>query len=251
MIDTHAHLNLEDFDQDRLKIISLCQQSGIKVINVGIDYQSSQRAIDLAQEKGFYASVGLHPNSTPEDPASLITLLDQPGVVAVGETGLDFYRQSNDPAEKIRQQDLLLIHAQLAHRFQRPMIIHCRQAYPELLVLLRRELSGVPGVIHSFSGSLDEARILLNLGYYLGFNGLIFKQNLDEVIRSTPLERMLMETDSPFLSPPSLDQNRNAPHLGLRPVVEKIAFIKQISAAEVIDLTDKNAYDLFQLEKYD
>jgi len=71
------------------------------------------------------------------------------------------------------------------------------------------------------------------------------------VIRSTPLERMLMETDSPFLSPPSLDQNRNAPHLGLRPVVEKIAFIKQISAAEVIDLTDKNAYDLFQLEKHD
>lgn len=251
MIDTHAHLNLEDFDQDRLKIISLCQQSNIKVINIGIDYQSSQRAIDLAQEKGFYASVGLHPNSAAEDPARLVSLLDQPGVVAIGETGLDFYRCPNNPAEKIRQQDLLLVHGQLAHRFNYPMIIHCRQAYSKLLILLRRELSGIPGVIHSFSGSLNEARVLLNLGYYLGFNGLIFKQNLDEVIRSTPLERMLIETDSPFLSPPSLSQKRNAPHLGLRPVVEKIASIKQISAAEVIDLADKNAYDLFQLEKHD
>lgn len=251
MIDTHAHLNLKDFDQDRLQIISSCQQTGIEVINVGIDYQSSVQAINLAQEKGFYASVGIHPNGPSEDPEKLSSLLDQPGVVAIGEMGLDFYRQSDDPAEKNRQQELFLAQGQLARRAGLPLIVHCRQAYPELMLLLRRELKGVPGVVHSFSGSLSEARELLNLGYYLGFNGLIFKQDLGEVITSTPLERMLIETDSPFLPPPSLNQSRNAPHLGLRPVVEKIAFVKKISTAEVIDLTDKNAYHLFQLDKHE
>jgi len=251
MIDTHAHLNLEDFDQDRLKVISSCQEAGIKVINAGIDYQSSVRAISLAQEKGFYASVGVHPNSPSEDPDKLSDLIDQPGVVAIGETGLDFYRRPDDATEKHRQRELFLSQGQLARRAGLPLIIHCRRAYPELMPLLRRELKGVSGVIHSFSGSLIEARELLHLGYYLGFNGLVFRQDLDEVIISTPLERILIETDSPFLSPPSINQSRNVPYLGLRPVVEKIAFIKKVSTAEIIDLADKNAYHLFQLDKHE
>ncbi len=250
MIDTHAHLNSSEFDQDRGEVISFCRDLDIEIINVGVDYESSLQAIEMAKNGGLYASIGLHPTSRPEPLDNFQDLFNQRKVVAIGETGLDFMQCLNNENEKKRQQDLFNQHGQWAKEYALPMIMHCRQAYRELISMLRKEMLGIPGVIHSFSGTLADARELINLDYYLGFNGLIFKMELDEVIKSTPLDRILIETDSPYLTPPSLGRKRNAPHLGLRIVLEKIAYIKKIPAQEVADITKKNAYKLFQLEKH-
>ncbi len=249
MIDTHAHLNLKKFDGDRSEVMASCREMDLEVINVGIDYVSSVRAVEIARESGFYAAAGIHPNGPEESLDIFSPLWEREEVVAVGETGLDFYRQPNNPEEKHRQQRLLYQHGQLARESKRPLILHCRQAYPELIAALRKDLKELDGVVHSFSGSLSDARELLQLGYYLGFSGLIFKLDLDEVIKSTPLERILVETDSPYLPPPSLNQKRNAPHLGLRPVLEKIAFVKKIPVSEMIEKTQENAQQLFKLKK--
>ncbi len=250
MIDTHAHLNLKEFDNDRDKVADICQELGIEVINVGIDYLSSVKAIEMAGiYQRFYASAGIHPN-TREKIEKIIPLFSREKIVAVGETGLDFLRAENNKTEQERQRLLMTQHVELSKEHDLPLIIHCRKAYPDLLSLLRRYLTKQSGVIHSFSGSLNDARELLNMGYYLGFNGLIFKLNLDEVIESTPLERILTETDSPFLPPPSLNNERNAPHLGLKAVLEKIAFLKRIPVSEVESITVQNAYSLFKLKKH-
>jgi len=250
MIDTHAHLNLAEFDQDRDGMMTACREMELEVINVGIDRSSSVKAIELAQNPGFYASVGVHPGSDPELIQNCQDLLNQPKVVAIGETGLDFLRFPDDLNEHQRQQELFEEHGRLAAEHNLPLIIHCRKAYRQLISLLSLEMKGLPGVIHSFSGGLSEARELLDLGYYLGFSGLIFKLELSEVIKSTPLERILIETDSPYLAPPSLNQKRNTPQSGWRIVLEKVASIKQIPAQEVVQITDQNAYHLFQLEKH-
>jgi len=250
MIDTHAHLNLGEFDGDRNEVADICRKLNIEVINVGIDYLSSIKAIEIAEAReGFYASVGIHPN-TQEEIEAIEPLFAKRKVVAVGETGLDFLRIKNDKIEQERQRSLMIQHGELARKYKLPLIIHCRKAYVDLLFLLRRNLSDQVGVIHSFSGSLSDARELLNMGYYLGFNGLIFKFNLDEVIESTPIERILTETDSPFLPPPFLNNPRNAPHLGLKAVLEKIAFLKRIPVSEVESITVQNAYSLFKLNNH-
>lgn len=250
MIDTHAHLNLREFDGDRNEVIDVCQELNIEVINVGIDYLSSVKAIEIAEEReGFYASAGIHPN-TREKIEIIEPLLAKEKVVAVGETGLDFLRIENDKTEQERQRLLMIQHGELARKHDLPLIIHCRKAYADLLFLLRRDLSDQTGVIHCFSGSLSNARELLNMGYYLGFNGLIFKLNLDEIIESTPLERILTETDSPFLPPPFSNDSRNSPHLGLKPVLEKIAFLKKVPVSEVESITVQNAHSLFKLNNH-
>lgn len=245
MIDTHAHLNLKQFDRDRSEVLAACHQMGLRIINVGIDHQSSVKAVELTDQPGCYAAVGFHPGC--QDPAEIDRSLIVEKTVAIGETGLDFFHRS-DEAEKSRQKDLFLKHGRVAAETGRPLIIHCRLAFPELISLLSRELAGIPAVIHSFSGGLPEARELLNMGFYLGFSGLVFKLDLDEVIRSTPVERMLVETDSPFLPPPSLEEKRNAPHVGWRPVLEKISFVKKISSSEIIEQTTENAECLFNLK---
>jgi TatD DNase family protein len=249
MIDTHAHLNLKQFDADRHEIVDLCRDLGIKIIDVGIDYQSSVRAIKLAQEyEGIYAAVGIYPGG--QENISLIEpLLQEEKVVAIGEAGLDFSRSENDQKRK-QQQVLLADQIKLAQGKKLPLVIHCRQAFPELLSLLA-DYDGLSSVIHSFSGDLATAGKLLGMGCYLGFSGLIFRLELDEVVRSTPMDRILVETDSPFLSPPSLNNKRNAPHLGLQPVLDKIAFLKKLPVAEIILATTENANRLFKLEKYE
>ncbi len=248
MIDTHAHLNLKQFDRDRLEVLRACEEMDLEVINVGIDHASSVAAVGLSKRPGCYASVGLHPSHLGEE-VELCQPLMGPGVVAIGETGLDFYRRPGK-REKERQQDLFCRHGQTAREHGYPLIMHCRMAFPELVALLRSELAGCSGVVHSFSGSLALAGELLNMGYYLGLSGLVFKLDLDEVIRSTPLDRILIETDSPFLPPPSSGEKRNTPAIGWRPVLEKVAFVKKIPASEVAKAATDNAVQLFQLEKH-
>jgi len=250
MIDTHAHLNLKDFGQDLSEVVSGCQDLGIEVINVGIDRESSIQAIEIAEtNKGFYATAGVHPNNQARSIEGIDHLAGNEKVVAIGETGLDFYRSDHSENDLRVQIDLMIQHGELSKKTGKPLVIHCRRAYRELISLLRREMNGACGVVHAFSGSLDDARELLELGYFLGFGGLIFKTDLDEIIISTPLDRILMETDSPYLSP-AKEIKRNAPHLGLVPVLERIAFIKKTPVQEVVSATVDNAVRLFKLNEH-
>ncbi len=250
MIDTHAHLNLKDFRQDLPEVISGCQNLGIEVINVGIDRESSIQAIEIAEtNKGFYATAGVHPNNQVRSFEGIDRLVGNEKVVAIGETGLDFHHSDRSENDLSAQIDLMIQHGQLSEKTGKPLVIHCRGAYRELISLLRREMNGAFGLVHAFSGSLDDARELLELGYFLGFGGLIFKMNLDEIIMSTPLDRILMETDSPYLSL-SKEIKRNAPHLGLVPILERIAFIKKTSVQEVVSVTVDNAVRLFKLNEH-
>lgn len=262
MIDTHAHLDFPDFDKDRDFLIKKCQESNIKIINPGTNYETSVKAIELANKyKNVYAGLGLHPSDIAdgfnyEDYKKLINKK----VVAIGETGLDFWRlPKTEETKKIeieKQTEIFIKQLELSDEFDLPIIIHCRMAFEELINILQTRKNR--GVIHCFTGNWDQAEQLLKLGYYLGINGIIFKMNLKDIIERCPLEKILLETDCPFLSPPSPRhrselvegrrrddfEERNSP-FSLPIIGEEIAKIKNVSLEKIIEITDLNAKKLF------
>jgi TatD DNase family protein len=249
--DSHCHLNLPEFQSDWKVVTDEALKKNTWMINVGVDLETSQKAIAIAQkyDKGVYAAVGCHPlEEGKEGLAFYEKLAKQPKVVAVGEIGLDFYHRKETPAEKNRQTTLLLQQIRLGQKLSRPVIIHCRQAYQQLFSIFKEEFSQQrpEGVIHCFEGTLSQAQHFLDYGFYLGINGLSFRIDLDNVIRNIPLDRMLVETDSPYLCPPFLEDQRNVP-TNVRYIVEKIAKVKNKSSREVAQQTTVNAKKLFHL----
>jgi TatD DNase family protein len=264
MIDTHAHLDFPDFDKDRDFLIKKCQGSNIQIINPGTNYEASVKAIELANKyKNVYAGVGLHPSDVAdgfiyEDYKKLINKK----VVAIGEAGLDFWRlpkkEEDKKIEIKKQTEIFIKQLELSDEFDLPIIIHCRVAFEELINILQKRKNS--GVIHCFTGNWDQAQQLLKMGYYLGINGIIFKINLKDVIEKCPLEKILLETDCPFLSPPSFCygpelvegqrradfEERNSP-LSLPIIAGEIAKIKNVSLEKIIEITNLNAQKLFFL----
>lgn len=232
------------------------------MICVGTDLEMSQKAIELAnQHEGIWASVGLHPNDNLDkefDVKKYEELLKQNKVVAMGEIGLDYYRTEKTEEQK-RQKDRFIKQLELARKVGKPLILHCRdsragslgKAYKDMIQLLnakRSTLNAISGVIHSYTGSLDEAKQFLNLGFYLGFNGIItFSRQYDEIVKYTPLDRILLETDAPFLTPEPHRGKRNEP-LYVKFVAEKIAQLKGLDFEEVASVTTRNAEQLFNLQ---
>ena len=249
--DSHCHLNLPEFQNDWKAVADEALGKNVWMINVGVNLETSRKAITIAQkyDKGVYAAIGCHPlEEEKEDLASYEKLAKQLKVVAVGEIGLDFYHQKETPAEKNRQTTLLLRQMRFGQKLSRPVIIHCRQAYPQLFNIFEEEFfqQRLEGVIHCFEGTLSQAQRFLDYGFYLGINGLSFRVELDDVIRNIPLDRMLVETDSPYLCPPFLEDQRNVP-ANVRYIVEKIAKVKNKSSREVAQQTTANAKKLFHL----
>jgi len=262
LIDTHAHLNFKDFDIDRDKIIGQCLNNDVWIINVGVDYKSSKEVIELAEKhkKGVYASVALHPHNVgqPDKSASRILtgppkcpdivgtfggLAKHPKVVAVGECGLDYAFCENDEKTQKLQQKVFIQHLELAKELNKPVIIHSRRLFPEILEIVRKH--PVKGVLHCYMGRWSYAEEYLKLGFYIGFTGLItYARDYDKVIRNAPLDRILLETDAPYLSPTR--EKRSTP-LDIEKVAQKIAQIKQISFEKVAKQTTKNAKELFKL----
>ena len=261
LIDTHAHLDLPQFEADRDAVIERAQAAGVKVIvNAGADLESSRRAVALAeQHPGVYAGVGVHPHDAKtldgEVLAALRELARQPKVVAVGEIGLDFYRNLS-PQDVQRRA----FQAQLAWaaRLGKPVIVHDREAHAEVLKaltswaagLMRSPLAGRVGVLHSFSGDLSMAEQAIELGFYISISGPVTYQNarrLAEIVQALPLDRLLVETDCPYLTPHPHRGKRNEPAY-VRLVAEKIAAIKGLTLDEVAATTTANARRLFELE---
>ncbi len=217
-IDSHAHLDMEAFDQDREEVIARAFQKGVfKIITIGTDLESSRRALSLAQAHDrIWATIGIHPHDakerTEQDFSRLAELACEPRVVAVGETGLDFFRNLS-PKED--QKDCFRKMIRLARETSLPLVIHDRQAHEEVLTILREEKAGeIGGIFHCFSGDWDMAQICLDLNFFISITGAItFKEGtvLEEVVRRAPLGSLLIETDAPYLTPHPYRGKRNEP----------------------------------------
>ncbi len=246
MIDTHAHLNFSQFDKNREEIISKCLNNNISIINIGTNYKSSCDVIEIAKKYNLYASIGLHPLDIDEDfDNKKYKELFCEKVIAIGETGLDYWYKPKGKEKratyKEKQKQVFIKHIDLASQLRLPLIIHCRVAFDDLYEILKQR--EVKGVIHSFTGNIDELKKFLSLGYYIGINGIIFKIDLKEVIKAIPIDRILLETDCPFLSPPGFEEINNP--MSLEIIVKEVSKIKKCSVSDLVKNTDENALKLF------
>ena len=250
IFDTHAHYDADRFDSDRDALLSAMPGVGVGlVLDPGCDLPSSHAAAELAERyPHVYAAVGVHPEDCDgfqdEDLTELRQLLEQPKVVAIGEIGLDYYWEENPP--RALQQEVLRRQLALAEELKLPVIFHDREAHGDSLAIVR-EFPAVRGVFHCFSGSVEMAEELLKLGWMLSFNGAITFKNArkaPEVIAAVPLERMMVETDAPYLTPVPFRGKRNDSgyvHL----VAEKIAQLKGLPAEQVERQTWENGVRFF------
>jgi TatD DNase family protein len=258
LIDTHAHLDFREFDHDRDEVIKRAEKFGVKkIINVGCNLERSQNSIDLAgKHDNIYAAVGVHPHDVGKYEPEVIKrelekLAKSKKVVAIGECGLDYYRlESNQGITK--QKEVFKRELKLAHKLNLPLIIHCRNAFEDLLAIVKNETKKlkIRGVTHCFSGTLRYAREFINLGFLVSFTGSITyarpKSEILPVIREIPLSKIMVETDSPYLAPAPYRGKRNEPSY-VKLVAEKIAKIKGLDFIEVAGQTSKNAKNLFGL----
>lgn len=255
LIDSHAHLDDERFDEDRDELINSLKDNNVElVINPGSDYLSSMMSVDLANEHdNIYAAVGVHPHEADSLSDSMLTvlknlILSNEKVVAVGEIGLDYY-YDNSPRDV--QRYWFEKQLELAKELKLPVIVHSRDAAGDTFDIIKKVQDGtMTGVIHSFSGSVEMAEEYIKLGYYISLGGPVtFKNSVTpkEVAKAIPLDRLLIETDSPYLTPEPFRGRRNDPTKVLY-VAEKIAEIRQIEVKELISTTNKNTKKLFNIK---
>lgn len=270
LIDTHSHLNFNAYKEDAEEVIKRSLENDIWMINVGSQYETSKRAIELAEKynQGVYASVGFHPihlgkeffkvkmdseetNNDKEkdfDIESYRELAKSSKVKAIGEIGLDYYYRPKSKTKtslfKEKQKEIFLKQLDLAKELNLPVVFHCRMAHEDLIATLKQRND--KGVIHCFTGNLDQAKEYVKMGFYIGFNGIIFKLDLNDIIKKIPLEKILIETDCPYLTPPEAKTERNEP-IFMKYVAKKIAELKEIDYEKVAQVTTENARSLFKI----
>ncbi len=252
LFDTHAHYDDEPFDADRDAVLTALPEQGVGLIlNPGCDVESSRKAVRYAAAyPHVYAAVGIHPENcggcTAGDLDAIRALAQLPKTVAIGEIGLDYYWAENPPRDF--QQQVLRQQLALARELALPVIIHDREAHADTLAIVR-EFPGVTGVFHCFSGSPEMARELLKMGWYLGFDGPVTYKNArraPEVAAVTPLDRMLIETDSPYMTPvPYRGRRNDSGYVHL--VAEKLAEWKGVTPEEMARVTTENGKRLFRI----
>lgn len=267
-IDIHSHVNFKAFDSDRDEVIKRALENDTWVINVGTQMDTSKKAVEIANQyaEGVYAIIGLHPIHTGAsyhdekelgeggkeftsrgeifEKESYRELLKNPKVVGIGECGLDYYRCTPESISK--QKENFIGQIELANEFNKPLMLHIREAYKDAFEILK-QYAKVRGNVHFFAGTLKEAKSFLDFGFTLSFTGVItFTNDYDEVIRNTPLEMIMSETDSPYVTPVPYRGKRNEPSY-VREVVKKIAKIKNLSESEVALAILTNAKRVFAI----
>lgn len=253
LIDTHAHLDQEEFNDDRETVIARAREAGVEaIISVGTTALSSELTVELARRHaGVFAAVGIQPNYTaqaePGDWERVVTLVDRPKVVAIGETGLD--RHWSYSSFEV-QQDYFDRHLRLSQDRDLPFIVHTRESDADVVAMLREAHRRAPlaGVMHSFAGSVETAAECLELGLYISFAGMVtFKKSdaLRAVAATIPDNRILIETDSPYLSPHPLRGKRNEP-AHVRHTAECLAEARGVSIEQFAEQTAQNARALFR-----
>lgn len=257
-IDSHAHLYFEQFAADLESVVGRAREAGfVAVLDIGVDVATSRACIALAERfPGFcFAAVGLHPNEAEVPEAALPAIVaeleglvaaNSAAVRAIGEIGLDRYR---DRASDAAQERAFLAQIALARRTGRAIVIHCRQAWPRTLEIIAAEGAGTRGVFHCFGGTAAEAARAVELGWFVSFAGNVTypkAAELRDAAREVPLERLLLETDAPFLAPQPVRGKRNEPLFALH-TADTLAAVHSTDRAAVLDATTRNARELFRL----
>ncbi len=254
LFDTHAHYDSRQFDADRDAVLSALPDQGVGlVVNPGCDLDSSRKAIAIAEQYPFvYAAVGIHPedcaNWKDTDVDALRSLAAHPKVAAIGEIGLDYYWKENPPREF--QQRVFRAQLALAGELELPVIVHDREAHGDCLSIIR-EFPQVRGVFHCFSGSAEMAKELVGLGWMISFTGALTYKNARKAVeaaQAVPLERIMIETDSPYMAPVPCRGERC--HSGLvRHTCQRLAEIRGISLEDCARITFENGKRFFQLQE--
>jgi len=253
LIDSHAHLDDKRFDDDRNEIIKNLESNGVQlVINPGADIPSSIKSLSLAEEYlNIYAAVGVHPHEVQamdhNSIETLRSLAKNNKVVAIGEIGLDYYY---DFSPRDLQKKWFREQIRLAKELKLPIIVHDRDAHEDIYNIIKEELDdNLTGVLHCYSGNIQMAREYIKMGFYLSFGGPVTFKNAKtpkEVVKEIPLSSLLIETDSPYLTPEPHRGKRNEP-LYVRHVATTIAYLKEISYEEVVKRTGENTKKLFKI----
>ncbi|MBT6691197.1 TatD family hydrolase [Candidatus Parcubacteria bacterium] len=269
LIDSHSHLNFEAYKDDLSEVIGRCHQAKMKVINVGAALDTSIKAVEIAQqEKDMYATIGLHPIHVFDeefDAKVYQKIIDEnpEQIVAMGETGFDYFHlwqclekgAASIEEAKAKQTEVFGQHVDLAKKNNLPLMVHGRNgkeditAYQDIYNLLK-ELGYNKGMVHCYGGSLKEAKKFVELGFHIGFTGIAtFDKTgvLEEIIKWIPQDKMIIETDAPYLTPVPHRGKRNEP-VFVKNVADKIAQIKSLSVEEVIEITGNNSINLFNLK---
>lgn len=254
LIDTHAHVDMDHYEHDRDEVISRAREAGVGFLNMGLDLSSSFRSIELAKyHENVHPGVGFHPHEADRLDASALKKLSRASlseeVKAIGEIGLDYYRENSPSADQRRAFRAQL---DLAVEVDLPVSVHNRDSTEDLLRIFREREELPPGVIHSFFGDRELGEEFIELGFHLGLSGpLTFngEDDLREAVEALPLDRLVLETDSPFLTPEPHRGKRNEPSY-VEFVAEEVAGIKGLSPEEVAKRTTKNARRLFDLNDH-
>jgi TatD DNase family protein len=269
-IDIHAHLDFEQYDKDRDEVVKRIRENNVAVINIGTTLETSKKALEVANlDENFYAIVGFHPLYVDDrlqitddrDFDELEKLIQDPKCVGIGECGLDFFRLEGNPASRKasqdRQEKFFRKQIELAIKYDKPLMIHCRAAYPETIAILEEYSSrhpregGGPGLrvnFHFFTEDLETAKKILGLGFQFSFTGVItFAKEYEELVKFAPMDKIMSETDSPFVAPKSHRGERNEPTYVIE-VVEKIAELKGLPLEEVKSQILKNAEEFFEID---
>jgi TatD DNase family protein len=254
LFDTHAHINAIQFDEDREQVIQRAIDEGVKnIVVVGFDNETIDGAMKLAEAYDFiYAAVGWHPvdaiDMTDKDLERIEQLAKHPKVVAIGEMGLDYHW---DKSPKEVQQEVFRRQIQLAKKVKLPIIIHNRDATADVVAILKEEnAEEVGGIMHCYSGSLETAKQCINMNFFISFGGPVTFKNAKqpkEVAREIPLDKLLIETDCPYLSPHPLRGKRNEPSY-VKYIAQQIAELREISVESLAEHTTKNAKQLFNIK---
>ena len=254
LVDTHTHLNDAKFADDVADTVARARAAGVtRLINMGDTLESSAQAIVLAHAyDGLYAGIGIHPEEarplTAADDEQLAAWAQDERVVCIGEIGLDYYWVKDEPTREL-QRRMFIHQLDLARQLHLPVCIHDRDAHADTLAILKREGQGIPAVLHCYSGSVEMAREFLRLGCYLGVDGpLTFKNAAKtvKVVREIPLDRLLVETDAPYMAPVPMRGRRNEPAF-VRFVAEKVAELRGLTLADVARQTTANACAIYGL----
>jgi len=258
-IDSHCHLDFPEFQARLPEVLSNMQAARVShALCVSVDLPDFPKVLKLAQDhSNLYASVGVHPDyeDTPEPSVEFLveTAAKHPKIIAIGETGLDYYRMGERSYESMEwQRERFRIHIRAAIASQKPLIIHTRSASVDTLKILKEEgAEGIGGVMHCFTESLEVAKAAMEMGFYISFSGIVtFKsaKDLQETCRQVPIDRMLIETDSPYLAPIPYRGKTNEP-AWVANVGEFIANLKGIPLEDVAQRTSNNFYQCFQIDR--
>ncbi|HKJ46050.1 MAG TPA: TatD family hydrolase [Balneolales bacterium] len=252
MIDTHCHIFLDDFKDDLNEVLDRAAEAGVnRILMPAINFGSLDQMISVNHPKiSFYKMAGIHPSEVKsKDPGleqKLFSHIKNPEIIAVGETGLDYYWTKKYIEE---QKFNLHTHCKAAKEFQKPIVLHNRDSTNDILSIIEEEQDGnLTGVWHCFTGTVEEGKKAIDLGLYLGIGGITTFKNagVDKTVAQLPISKMVLETDAPYLAPTPKRGKRNEPAF-IKYTAQKLADIMEISLKDVIDITTHNAIDLFKI----